>query len=180
VIIYDLEKGFIFKQISSLVTIASPTDEIALRFYIEYDQCFIVDIFIKTFRKIFKLIFGPWPYFPTGMMEKYFGHPCGGVRMWVKIQWRTVAKSTFGISLEITSNLIPTRKIEIFWELQKGIILPVPFSNRGDVPKTHQAYYLIDLIRVIKIYAPKSLLYHRQNRIPISFRIRELLKNSEI
>jgi hypothetical protein len=56
------------------------------------------------------------------MPKKYFGHPHGKVQVWVKIRLRAVAKSTSGMLLEVTPNLIPTQKREIFWEPQKGII----------------------------------------------------------
>jgi hypothetical protein len=77
------------------------------------------------------------------MAKTYFGHPRRGVR--VKTRLRAIAKLTFGISLGVASNLIPTRKTEIFWEPQKGTVHPPP---GGSVQKTHQAFYLSDLIRV--------------------------------
>jgi len=97
------------------------------------------EISYQNLKKIFKVIFSPRPYSLTEMVKKYFGHPRRGVRLSVKIRLKTVAKSTSEISLEVTPNLIPTRKTEIFWESQKGTIGPRPFQNRGVVPKTHQA-----------------------------------------
>ena len=116
------------------------------------------------------------------MATKYFGHLRRGIRVSVKILLRAVAKSTCEISLRITLNLIPTRKIEIFWGQQKAIIRSPPCENRDGVPEAHQAYYQSDLIRtitLIQMYPPKSPLRHRGNRISISFSIRELFKNQE-
>ncbi len=71
------------------------------------------------------------------MVKKYFGHPREEVRLSVTIRLRTVAKSTSEISLEVTPNLIPTRKTEIFWGSQKDTIGPPPFQNKVVVPKIH-------------------------------------------
>ncbi len=80
------------------------------------------------------------------MAKTYFSHPRRGVRVWVKIRLRAIAKSTFEISLGATPNLIPTWKTEIFWETQKSIIRLPP---RVAIQETHQAHYLSDPIKVI-------------------------------
>ena len=116
-------------------------------------------------------------------MKKYFDYLHRGIRVSVKIRLTAVAKSTFEISLRITPNLIPTRKIEIFWGQQKAIIRSPPCENRDGVPEAHKAYYLSDLIRtitLIQMYPPKSPLRHRGNRISISSCFREIFKIYEI
>jgi hypothetical protein len=57
----------------------------------------------------------------------------------------------YEISLGVTPNLISTRKTEIFCGTQKCIVHPTPFQNKDGVPKTHQVYYLSDIIRVITL-----------------------------
>jgi len=50
----------------------------------------------------------------TGMAKKSFGHRRRGIGMWVKIRLRAIGKSTFGIPLGVTPNLISARKTKIF------------------------------------------------------------------
>jgi hypothetical protein len=104
----------------------------------------------------------------------------GGSTVRVKIRLRAIAKSAIGILLAVTPNSIPTQKTEIFWGVQTSIIYLPP---RGGIPETHQIYYLsgsITVIILIKMYAQKSLLRHRANRISISLCVRELFKIYEI
>jgi len=98
----------------------------------------------------------------------------------VKIRLTVIEKSPFQILPGAAPNLILTQKAETLMEAQKSVIY---LPSRDGIPEIHQAYYIsgpIKVITLIQMNVQKSLLYHRENHISISFCVHNLLKYLKI